>query len=474
MLLQSRREFRPVGNSLLVAACALSLCTSLASGQSGAKPESRPPRRSLADLAGKQNSPRSWQQSPVPAIDHGKAQAHGIRKITGRHLTLYTDLPSLADVDELPQMFDAAVPQWCDYFGIPAETAASWKNIGYLIQEKKKFSSAGLLPADLPPFLHGYQRGAELWLYEQPSAYYRRHLLLHEGTHAFMQTGLNGAGPPWYMEGMAELLATHRWHEGQLTLRHFPKSRDEVPDWGRIKIVKDGYRAGQAKSLEEIMRFDSRAHLQVEPYGWCWAACAFFDAHPVYGEPFRNLRSYARDASLSFSERFQGWLTEDWRHIQREWQWFVANLDYGFDIPREAIQRKPAAELAGPEQLVIIAADRGWQSSGVRLEAGKKYRLRAEGRYELASEPKPWWCEPNGITIRYCRGRPLGMLLGAIVDEQSGADSAQGFLSAAGIGMGIEPRLKRSGTLYLRVNDYPAELHDNAGDVKVWISELPQ
>ena len=47
--------------------------------------------------------------------------------------------------------------------------------------------------------------GAELWLHDQPTAYYRRHLLLHEGTHVFMASFLGGCGPGWYMEGTAEL-----------------------------------------------------------------------------------------------------------------------------------------------------------------------------------------------------------------------------------------------------------------------------
>ena len=43
------------------------------------------------------------------------------------------------------------------------------------------------------------------------------------------------------MEGMAELLSTHRWAEGRLTLNWIPTSREEVPMWGRIKIIKDAF-----------------------------------------------------------------------------------------------------------------------------------------------------------------------------------------------------------------------------------------
>src|SRR5262249_14224219 len=147
--------------------------------------------------------------------------------------TLYTDLPSSLAVDELPGVFDQAFLQWCAYFGIDEKDHADWRMTGYLIKDKVRFTAAGLLPDDLPPFLNGYCRGHEIWVYNQPSGnqtsdYYRRHLLLHEGTHGFMFTVLRGCGPPWYSEGMAELLATHRWADGRLQLNRFPSSPAEV------------------------------------------------------------------------------------------------------------------------------------------------------------------------------------------------------------------------------------------------------
>ena len=85
-------------------------------------------------------------------------------------------------------------------------------------------------------------------------------MLLHEGTHAFMARWLGGAGPPWYMEGIAELLATHHWQKGQLTLDVMPQSKEEMPYWGRIKLVKDENAAGRGMTLEQIMRYDATAH----------------------------------------------------------------------------------------------------------------------------------------------------------------------------------------------------------------------
>ena len=122
----------------------------------------------------------------------------GIRQLAGRHITLHTDLAPAPEVDELPQVFDAAVPLWCQYFGVDPAKAAMWKMTGCVMQDKDRFVAAGLYPKDLPPFPHGFARGSQLWIYDQPSNYYRRHLLLHEGTHQFMEQFVGGCGPPWY------------------------------------------------------------------------------------------------------------------------------------------------------------------------------------------------------------------------------------------------------------------------------------
>ena len=159
-------------------------------------PARMPQDRTLEDLF-EQAGSKPFEEAPIilaadnsalPRIDEERVAAAGIRKLTGKHLTLYTDLPAAPAIEELPLVFDAAIPQWSEYFVVDASVAESWQQVGYLMQDKARFVAAGLLPNDLPAFLHGYQRGSELWLYEQPSDYYRRHLLLHEGTHGFMPT----------------------------------------------------------------------------------------------------------------------------------------------------------------------------------------------------------------------------------------------------------------------------------------------
>jgi hypothetical protein len=120
---------------------------------------------------------------------------------------------------------------------------------------------------------------------------------------------------------------------------------------------------------------------------------------------------------------------------------------------------------------VSIAADRGWQSTGFRLAADKKYGVTASGRYFVGREPKPWPCEAGGVTIRYHAGRPLGMLLAAVADTGGEAGSVTPLASPQGIGLTGEVKPKADGTLYLKINEAASGLGDNSGSVLVNLQE---
>jgi hypothetical protein len=401
-------------------------------------------------------------------IDEAKVEAQGIRKLAGEHLTLYTDLPLDDEIESLPEAFDQAYPQWRSYFGLAGRGDRPWRVVGRLMKDDAKFRAAGLLPDELPQFVYGYARNDEIWWREQPSAYYRRHLMLHEGTHSFMYANFGTCGPPWYMEGMAELFGTHSFVDGKLTLDVFPKSRDDVPYWGRVKTVREAIKAGQSLSLDEVLNLEPGLHSPAAHYGWCWATTAFLDGHPRYRERFRRLPAELREPD--FNDRLKRVFAEDWSDLNEEWQCFVFDLDYGYDLTRSAIEFAAGQPLAAGGKRVTVEAARGWQSTGIRLESGKKYVLKAAGRYQLAAQGRIWWSEPNGVTIRYHGGRPLGMLLAAVHPDPYDPARASSLLSPTEIGLGAELTPDESGTLYLRVNDSPAELADNAGTATVEVT----
>src|SRR5262245_44121100 len=58
-------------------------------------------------------------ESPAPKeYAAGQLAAAGVRMVKGKHLVLYTDVAPSPEVDELPQVFDLAVPKWCAYFEV--------------------------------------------------------------------------------------------------------------------------------------------------------------------------------------------------------------------------------------------------------------------------------------------------------------------------------------------------------------------
>jgi len=118
-----------------------------------------------------------------------------------------------------------------------------------------------------------------------------------------------------------------------------------------------------------------------------------------------------------------------------------------------------------------VAADRGWQSSGARLEAGRRYSLVAKGRCQLADQPKTWWSEPGGVTIEYYHGQPLGILLAAVRPDDQDPRQSTPLVKPIVVGLttAIEP--SQSGTLFLRINDSAGKLADNAGSLQVKISQ---
>jgi hypothetical protein len=396
-------------------------------------------------------------------------RAADYRTLTGQHITLLTDVPPNREVDALPSYFDQAFEQWCEYFHVRSSDHRAWRVRGILLrgpESRQRFVAAGQMPADLWDFKSGYSIDRDLWLYDQTSDYYRRHLLLHEGVHCFMYSLLGGIGPPWYGEGMAELLATHKLEGQKLTVNYFPKAIEEVPKLGRIEMVRKAINDGRWMSLPQIEEFDSRAHRQNEPYGWCWAAAAFLDGHPRYRDRFRRMPEFV--AGPNFAARFAKLFQADAALLAEEFQVYLANLDYAYDFARMQLDLVAGQKLPVEGRTVKIPADRGWQSSGIRLEAGKTYRIHGEGRFQVADDPRPWISEAAGVSIRYIDGHPLGMLLAAIrPDDFDATHTVTPLTQPQPVGARAELKPEQSGTLYLRINDAPGELSDNAGKLDV-------
>ena len=445
----------------------------------------REPRQQTKRPAGTQpeQTPSASQPTPQPVYrpddlrqqhDDARLAEAGIRVYESERLKLYTDID--AEIARtLPPLIDAVYLAWVEYFGeLPAaRDGSTFQLTGYLIRDESLFREAGLVPENLPMFEHGRHRRHEFWLREQKFDYFRRHLLLHEATHCFM-TILSGVTPPvWYIEGMAEYFATHQiQQDGAVRFRVMPTSPNEFAGWGRITAIRNEFADKQSRSISEIIAWEPTDFLKPVPYAWSWGLCQFLDAHPRYREPFRKLGSL--DQGHAFRREFTALFQQFERELNTEWQLFSQNLQYGYEATRAAIDFRSGTLLVReqPARRCDIAAGRGWQSSGVRMEAGQTYKIASVGRFTLAELPKPWISEPQGITFRYFDGRPLGQLLGCLDHEpESLPRDAASMQKVFEIGRGLTFVAPHTGTLYLRLNDTWSSLTDNHGDVAVTVEQ---
>lgn len=423
------------------------------------------------------------QLSAADPPDPARLKAAGIHVASGKHLTLYTDV----DADRAAlfvRLFDQAVPQWEKFFGAAADPKRPFIARGRWMASRPKFQAVGLWDSRLPNFRNGFCIETDFWLFDQPeSEYYRRHLLLHEGVHAWMHHQLGGCGPTWCMEATAELLATHRLDEArdEIHVPYLPIDRERNPLWGRIDTIQTESAAGRGLSRADVWKLPPGSHQMQETYGWCWGMGAFLEFHPRYRDRFHRWLQQVREAD--FNAAGEALYASDQTLLDAEWKLFVRDCDYGYDFERCRLEL-PAAENVPPaDQPVTIAADRSWQSSGLKVEAGKTYDFAASGRYSLGrthqGKPQTWPCEPGGVTIRFRHGRPLGELHAALWTEGTspaadGERPAEAALTteaglSEGFPIGLKARWKapHSGVLYFRINEFPGEWSDDSGSLTV-------
>lgn len=421
-----------------------------------------------------------WREES--SIDFERLATDGVRKIDGKHVILYTDLPQQKQIDELPNTFDQMIPLLCDYFGLDRNNYKNFKVEAFLIDDFNKFKVGGAV-RQVPKLRNGYALCNRIWLRNQKSDYYRRHLLLHEGVHAFMGYAFGYWGPPWYREGTAELFATHRWEDGKLSIGVFPETSQELSNWGRIEYVQQDLKKNIFPyETEKILQLGPEDYNENESYAWSWAFAAFCENHPVYQKAFRQTAWFLTVDQHDAGNQFFRLLYEknpDLGHsiietrLLSDWQDFQKNICYGYDFKRTSIdyEKKSFPVPKGEEISVRIRADLGWQSSGILLKKDKTYQIIASGQYRLSSNPK-FVSEPNGVTVRYCNKLPLGTLLGyglSYPDKENPEDS--GSLHFFTIGSSAIVKQERETILFLRINDFASELVDNEGEATVIVRE---
>jgi hypothetical protein len=402
-----------------------------------------------------------------------KAQAQvesaaGIRRFAKGQWTIVTDLPIDSELESWPVVLDQALASWCQKWSIAPEVAKSWPLTIHCMADRKVFERAGLLDG-VPAFEDGFQLADRVFLNEQPSTYYRRHLLLHEATHWVMYRALSGGGSPWFMEGMAEVEGTHRLKDGVLTLAIIPDDRQEVPHWGRFKRLSDSVAKNGVPTLKQILYYGNDRQDRMDRYCWSWAACVFFHNHPLYASYLQKASVAPLDYSLKLSEQLEQTLGDRWDWVERDWKVFVDEFDFGYrpnidTISLETAQGITATAFSG-ESSIQLDCSRGWQDSKCFLKAGQKVQIRADGRYVVRNQnQQAWECSADGITYQHFRHIPMGKLLGGFVSVDRDEP-----LMVFEIGKQTEFVAPRDGWLLLKINEPVRQRQDNSGKLDVRI-----
>lgn len=407
-------------------------------------------------------------------ISEDQLRQAGLTRHRAGHVDLITDVTPDKYEPLLP-LPEAIFPVWEEYFGrLPdAEDGAEYRVTGFLMRDRESFLEAGLMSGSTLLSYHGRQIGGEFWLNDQSWDYYRGHLFLHEATHAFMRH-LPGEAvdlPLWYLEGMAEMLSTHRLNEdGSVDFNVMPVDRSRFVGLERIAIVQRDVEAHGVRPISAITVFNAEDFTKVESYAWCWALCRFLDSHPRYRDRFRKT---ARELiTVPFRRNMAALFESDEHELETEWLLFAANIEHGFDFKRARIDFRSGRESSGSQQVEVLS-DRGWQSSELLVKAGKQYRVTSTGQFTLANQPRPWISEANGVSIRYTRGRPLGQLQAAVLaPAKEGGTPGASMLREYALGNDVVFQPADSGTLFLRVNDAWGELADNRGSLLVTVEAI--
>lgn len=411
-------------------------------------------------------APPRGTEHDVAALGEQSRRA-GLRVLDGERLLLVTDRPPRDDdgVADLPAIFAEAVSGWSRHFAVDDDVTRGWRACGFLMSDREAFRAAGLLPVDgsIPDFANGYCDRNRFWLDDQTNPAYRRHLLLHEGVHAFTFSFRRLAAPTWYMEGIAELLATHRLEEGRFVATPIPLRAADVEQLGRIESLRALRETGDIPGLTDVFATPPSPRHEISRYATIWAATALLSLHPAHAAVFRALEAGPLDARLD--ERLaalDGW---DAPRAARDFDAFTDEIDYGFDFGRSAIDWSDGQPLARRVR-VAVAADRGWQSTGVACRRGEAVEFAAVGRAgvgragETALESTA-----DGISLCWYRGRPVGRLLLAQWGAPDGRDRPRfRVLGEGSRGIVVAPD---DGVLQAKINAPPGALCDHDGALEL-------
>ncbi len=396
----------------------------------------------------------------------------GIHVLESRRLILLTDLDPQS-VRELPNLADDCFDYLERICGPlrPSRSGAEFQAVGCLISDFELFQLMGLVPGPVVEMQHGQQFGYQFWIRDQPEDYYRRHLLLHEFVHVYMtcDTGLNDIPDGWFMEGAAEVFATHTITSSTTVFGVLPAQFAGFEGWGRISTIRRRrldripaeFTLQSIPSINQIRYPEAALARDDDRYSWWWALSWMLCNHPDYSADWTRLcRCRGKD---EFRQQVENMNTQHEQRLSSDWMLFAESLCENFHTMHSFPHHRGSDE-SEPRKLKL-RADRGWQDSGWNLTENQRIAIECSGRCIVKETTAPWYSEPNGVTLEYNQGRPLGEVIAVLVGPEADWISQRII-----VGDSCTITAPRAGRLWLQINDAAGTRAGNSGSYHVHLN----
>jgi len=416
-----------------------------------------------------------------PPLNPAALEAAGLRLLQSRHLVLVTDADP-ADVSDIPELTDSLFNALAKTLPPlkPAADGSDFQVTGFLMEAPERFQRAGLLPDENFIIRHGRHLGYRFWMRNQPSAYYRRHLLLHEFVHCWMmcEAGMRDIPPLWFTEGLAEYLATHSiTRPAPPRFGILPESITGFEGWGRITQLREqafgrtGFPAEQLTPadsgfvLQDVLLPTSNTFLSELKYAQAWALVWLLNSHPELRTRFAavNQARSGQDFQTAFTKIDKATL----ERLAVVWLLMLDCLEEDFDQQRSFPELNPrwtTWQPNTPDTRLTVLANRSWQPTGISTDSNTRLIISATGRCSVHAQPRPWISEPDGITIEYVHSRPLGELTAIAVPRKATQPPRR-----TPVGRQARIELPPDAELWLQINDHESSRAANSGEYEVSI-----
>jgi hypothetical protein len=295
----------------------------------------------------------------------------------------------------------------------------------------------------------------------------------HEVVHAYCGQTFGCTGPAWYREGMAQLLTCGEPSRG---VENLPGFLLELLDKGATPavsaVIQDDQHgrqlrvslAEQALAQEGLVGLvpdnrwtddhDRSLKDLHDAYAWSWLLCHVLEYNPNYRTRFHTL---GQELLTNRDDAFQRVLGSVLPQLDFEFRFTAERLAPGYRVDLCAWdwsrRCRPLDSRRGVR--VRIAAARGYQSTGIVVQAGQSYAWKAPGR---------WTIDPQ-IGQATADGDPHGggRLEGVVFHNFQLSPPIQ--LGSAGTFTA-----PCDGALYLRCGDQWHGLGDNEGSIVVTLA----